>query len=132
MYRKKLEKYPNHKICTCCKKKLPKKNFRKNGKYLASRCNKCEVVKYRKHHLYSKYGITLDYFDQLLEKQNYSCAICKNPQKSKNRRLCVDHNHETGEVRGLLCDLCNTALGKFQDSRELLLRAEEYLKKYTK
>ena len=51
--------------------------------------------------------------------------------KSK-RRLCVDHCHTTGNVRGLLCDTCNTALGKFRDNIDLLNEAIKYLKKYEK
>lgn len=132
MYKKKIKKYSKYKICTYCKKKLIKKEFRKSGKYLASRCTSCAVELQREQHLKNKYGISLDQFDKLLEKQKYTCDICNKPSQTKNRRLCVDHDHITGKVRGLLCDLCNTALGKFQEDRELLLKAEKYLKKHGK
>lgn len=119
-------------ICSCCKQEKETSYFnkRKNG-YYASVCTPCSVENYREKHLMSKYGITLDYYDKLLEKQNYCCEICKHPNKSK-RRLSVDHCHKTGNVRGLLCDTCNTALGKFRDNINLLNEAIKYLKKYEK
>jgi CRISPR/Cas system-associated protein Cas10 (large subunit of type III CRISPR-Cas system) len=130
MYIKKLKKYKYHKVCTLCKKKLLKKNFRKNARgYYASRCNKCTVDAQRESFLFKKYGITLKEYNTLLNNQNYTCAICKKPPQTKNRRLCVDHNHSTGEVRGLLCDLCNTALGKLQDDIGILKAAIKYLEK---
>lgn len=127
----KKEKNIKEKICSSCKNKLDISNFRKSGKYFASVCNKCTVENYRERHLMTKYGITLDYYDKLLEVQNYCCDICKNVNKSE-RRLCVDHNHTTGKVRGLLCDTCNTALGKFRDNVDLLNEAIKYLKKHEK
>jgi len=64
----------------------------------------------------------------MLKEQGGGCAICgeTKPLKGKNY-LCVDHCHETGEVRGILCHACNTGLGKFKDSPELLHTAINYL-----
>ncbi|HEC64952.1 MAG TPA: hypothetical protein ENI23_06655 [bacterium] len=76
------------------------------------------------------YGITKKQYDAMLEQQNGLCAICR--KKEINRRLAVDHNHATKQIRGLLCSLCNTALGKFDDSVNMLTRAINYLKKYDK
>lgn len=61
-----------------------------------------------------KYGLTLDEYHALGD----SCAIC-----GSTKRLCVDHDHNTGEVRGLLCNGCNVGLGGFNDNRESLLKA---------
>ncbi len=61
----------------------------------------------------------------LLEKQNGVCAICKH--SSEVQKLHLDHDHKTKRVRGFLCFSCNTALGKFKDSRTLLFSAIEYL-----
>lgn len=119
------------KTCTSCKTSLKLNNFRKNGKYLASVCNKCTVENYRAKHLEVKYGITIDFYDKLLEKQNYVCAICNLPNNN-GYKLCVDHCHSTGQIRGLLCHTCNTALGKFKDSLDILENAKNYLKKYGK
>lgn len=83
----------------------------------------------RRWHLKTAYGLTLDEFDKMLESQGGGCAICgKKPEAGKPKtRMVVDHCHTTGKVRGILCDLCNTAIGKFQDSKELLLKAAKYL-----
>lgn len=79
----------------------------------------------RKHALRRYYGITEDQYDELLVRQNGVCAICKEPPGI--RRLAVDHCHETKAVRGLLCDRCNTTLGKFNDNIELFQSAIDYL-----
>ena len=69
----------------------------------------------------------------MVEKQNGVCAICGNPETATShgtiRRLSVDHDHETGEVRGLLCSKCNFALGLFY-SEGLLNSAKDYLRGY--
>jgi hypothetical protein len=76
-----------------------------------------------------KYGITLAEYERLLKKQKGVCAICKKPEyDARQRRLSVDHDHETGRVRGLLCARCNRALGMFNDNPELLRSAARYLR----
>jgi len=86
----------------------------------------------RRWHLKKHYGITLEQFDGMLKEQNNCCAICGSTsiQGIQKTRMVVDHCHKTGKTRGLLCDLCNTALGKFKDSHETLTKAIEYLKKW--
>lgn len=75
------------------------------------------------------YGITLDDYNAMLEAQDGVCAICgKAPEERE--RLGVDHNHETGRVRNLLCGCCNRALGQLQDSEQLCLAAAAYLHKW--
>lgn len=56
------------------------------------------------------------------------CEICATSAKDNGRRLCVDHNHDTGEVRGVLCNRCNRALGLLQDNLDVLVRAVTYLR----
>ncbi len=75
-----------------------------------------------------KYGITHDEYDSMCKAQDYKCAIChsKDPQ---GKRLSVDHDHNTGAVRGLLCTDCNLALGKFKDQVSILETALNYLKR---
>lgn len=81
----------------------------------------------RRSVLKRQYGLTEDDFSRLLEAQGGVCLLCeKAPEAGKS--LHVDHCHGGGQVRGLLCHQCNTALGYFQDSPELLRRAAEYLK----
>jgi hypothetical protein len=72
---------------------------------------------HRERHIKHRYGITAAEYDALLAAQGGTCAICEQPPSEKNTRahwgekLCVDHCHETGAVRGLLCNDCNLALG---------------------
>lgn len=78
--------------------------------------------------LKAKYGITPEQKDEILKSQNYRCAICKSTDfGSKN--WCVDHDHYTGEIRGLLCNGCNTGLGHFKENVRVLSTAILYLRK---
>lgn len=79
----------------------------------------------RDNYLKKKYGITEKDYNILLKKNNGGCWICG--RKPKKRRLCVDHNHKTGQVRGLLCYKCNYGLPWFNDDPELLMKANKYL-----
>lgn len=72
--------------------------------------------------------MTYERYLQMLESQNSCCAICGGHQDDFKRKLCVDHDHKTGEARGLLCDACNGGIGKLRDSVELLEKAIKYLK----
>lgn len=75
------------------------------------------------------YGITLDDYYALAEKQEHACALCFSTETNKRTNFFdVDHCHETGKVRGLLCTNCNQGLGKFKDDASLLERAIAYLK----
>ena len=67
-----------------------------------------------KKYSYEKYGITEDDYNQMLKEQNHGCASCGQSCPSK-KDLAIDHDHETGRVRGLLCMKCNTALGLLND-----------------
>jgi len=74
-----------------------------------------------------QYGITLAQYDDMLEQQDYKCAICGNEDEVEGRKLAVDHCHTTGKVRGLLCGKCNRGLGLFYDNKALLEKAIKYL-----
>jgi formate dehydrogenase maturation protein FdhE len=65
-------------------------------------------------------------YDNMLTAQNGVCAICGNPPKS-GKKLVVDHNHKTGEVRGLLCTPCNTGIGLLKDNQAILKNASNYI-----
>ena len=84
-----------------------------------------------KRHL--KYGITDQQYHAILVLQSGVCAICHQPEIRLNKAdgtilpLAVDHNHDTGEIRGLLCHSCNLALGIFKDDPKRLLAASQYL-----
>lgn len=72
-----------------------------------------------------RFGLSVDDYEQMLAEQLGVCAICGAAPEGK--RLAIDHDHQTGRVRGLLCTFCNIALGGFRDSPELLGRAISYL-----
>jgi hypothetical protein len=82
------------------------------------------------------YGVTIDEYKRKLVEQNGVCAICENPETTtingKMINLSVDHDHETGEVRGLLCTKCNRGLGMFCDDLGYLESATTYLRRYKK
>jgi hypothetical protein len=86
--------------------------------------------KSRAGELRRKYGITLQEFDAKLIEQKGCCAICKTSDPSGRGDWSVDHDHASGQVRGLLCALCNTGLGAFKDSTVALRDAALYLEKY--
>lgn len=77
-----------------------------------------------------KKGMTVEEFNQLFSDQGGCCAICGLHQTSFKKRLHVDHCHQTGKVRQLLCANCNHVLGKSKDSIEILRKAIEYLSRH--
>lgn len=92
-------------------------NWQRNNK------DKVKAIK-RKTDLKTKYGMSVEDFDSMSASQGFACAICK---IIPTATLHVDHDHQTGKVRGLLCSKCNTALGLLKDSTEFLARAITYL-----
>lgn len=110
---------------------------------LQSHCKECknawakeyrkttESKRYKKdYQLQYTYGITLDDFEDMLKAQDNSCAICKNefnPTDTAYQGAYVDHCHETGVVRGLLCHNCNFAIGYMKDNPQRLRAAANYL-----
>lgn len=84
--------------------------------------------KTRKVFLKFTFGITPEDYNQMFVTQNGLCAICLKPSRD-GTNLRIDHNHETGKIRGLLCENCNFGLGHFKDNSEVLLSAVKYLTK---
>lgn len=91
--------------------------------------NKENPEKLRDRIRLSKYGITRNEWEQMFAAQDNMCAICKtqDPGLGANGQWNTDHDHQTGKVRGILCWTCNTALGKFKDSTDILRSALAYL-----
>jgi hypothetical protein len=81
------------------------------------------------------FGIGLEQYSQILDAQDGKCAICRQPEtqirNGRLKALSVDHCHDSGRVRGLLCCDCNQAIGKFKDDPSLLRKAAEYLESAT-
>lgn len=88
--------------------------------------------KRRNRKLKAKYGLTSDCYNAILKSQNGKCKICESSdsRNKKYKYLVVDHCHKTGKVRGLLCDYCNVALGRFEDDIERIKKAIKYLEEH--
>ena len=116
---------PKESYCYTCKNILPSDHFYKapskdNG--LSHQCKKCK----RDENYKKQYGISLDDYNKMLSEVDNTCEICNEPDST---RLAVDHCHTTGQVRGLLCRKCNTAIGLLRDRIDLLESAIKYLEK---
>lgn len=139
---------PSTKICCGCLRDKPLVEFHKHpkGKYgKNTRCKECvltrkrslyranpekfrlarrEVAEYQRNlHLVRKYGITIDDYDAILANQGNGCALCAR----QDVRLVVDHDHTTGQVRGILCYARNMAMGMAGDSADRLRVMVRYL-----
>jgi len=117
--------------CRKCKKDLPlaKFEFRKDSNKHRTECAKCRAECEQAR----RYGITVVRLRELKEESSHTCAVCKVHEDDlehasfKHSKLVVDHDHHTGEVRGLLCSRCNIALGQLDDSIIKLHNAITYL-----
>lgn len=127
------------KVCGKCKKEKSFSSFSKNRTTkdgYQDRCIACrkEYHKskkgqdaHRERNLQQNYGITLQEYDNLLEDQEFKCAVCKTEDPGGRGRFHVDHCHSTGKIRGLLCHHCNLMLGQAKDNISTLLAAIQYL-----
>jgi ribosomal protein S14 len=114
--------------CVVCGAQKPKHEFQPNQLGNAKRKPRCKDC-LREYQLLHKFGITKAEYRTLLQAQDGRCKICGRTDAGTNAKgqFCVDDNHTTGEVRGLLCNWCNMGLGAFFDSPTLLRRAIAYL-----
>jgi len=145
----------NNKTCSSCKKYLSMKFFYKSSvqsggfQAFCKDCNRKYMSEYyhkkiskdiekrrlssRSTRLKSKYNITIEQYNQMLENQNHTCAICnkKETQRSNPKgnidNLRVDHCHTSGLIRGLLCSKCNFGIANFNDSLETITSALHYI-----
>jgi hypothetical protein len=135
------------KTCSKCRESKPLEGFASNPSGIQGRDNYCKPCKadynrawalahperarasQRKSRLKRLYGISPEEFDALLASQEGLCAICKtdDPRGANGGSWQVDHDHDTGEIRGILCFGCNVGLGKFSDDPILLAQAIDYL-----
>lgn len=142
------------KPCCKCKRNLPPEAFHKNSHSscgYTGRCGDCRRETWRlwnernpesraaawkrwvtnnprtrkNSSLKWAHGITIDEYDAMFLAQGGVCAICK-----QARKLCVDHDHKSGRIRGLLCDPCNITLGKMEDDASRLEKAACYIREH--
>jgi hypothetical protein len=93
-------------------------------------CDKCREAQ-RKTQLKKLYGITVEDYDRMLEEQNGVCWICAKAETTNGGTLHIDHDTQSGKVRGLLCGKCNRAIGLLNHSPELLERAVQYMREFS-
>lgn len=129
------------KKCPSCKSDKSLDNYWK-GQYSCIDCTK-EKQKTRwvsrtpkkrlEQHLKYKYNVTIFELEEMLKEQDNKCSICKSKlpdlliYEDRRRGYAIDHNHDTGKVRGILCLNCNTLLGMAKDNKDILLEAINYL-----
>lgn len=99
------------------------KELNHHSEYFAKNKTKLYLNKITKN-----FNITVEQYYEMWDNQKGVCALCSDPPTEK-MNLCLDHCHETGKVRGLLCTKCNKALGLFKDNIETIRKAIEYLTK---
>lgn len=126
---------PDIKWCGRCRQSLPRENFAKNSAKkdgLQERCKDCRAEHYKstgyadkayENRIKRQYNLSLEELKWFEKQQEGCCAICKD----NTQKLFVDHDHMTGEVRGLLCHYCNTGIGLFMDNPDRLKSAIQYL-----
>jgi len=114
---------------------------RRKAEYLSNPENleKSRVYARQYHHknpqrsrdrLFKKYGITAQQYDEILQNQNGCCAIFGTVKNGERMNFVIDHNHETGKVRGLLCTQCNAGIGNFKENLFSLSNAATYLESF--
>ena len=132
------------KECSKCGASKPKSEYyaqksNKDGLYSYCKSCTCGIQRdrrkkygteyYRNKRFIKKYGINYSAYQQMLMEQDHKCLVCgiEYDENDRTTTFFVDHNHSTGEVRGLLCQRCNTGLGMFQDDPAILQLAMNYL-----
>jgi hypothetical protein len=134
------------KFCPICKEDKHVSLFNKSSKAkdkLQHYCRVCSNAKRKEWDLEDPertrgkwlkdaYGISLETYNEMLEQQNHKCAICNQDETRFHKKLVVDHDHKTGKVRQLLCNMCNHGIGNFKDDVSLMASAIQYIIKHTK
>lgn len=146
------------KVCTRCKKEKPFSEFyksKRNKTGVITECKMCKRIYTTRRWqdiknnpvLYAKekkrmrrsergwslrkdYGLTVADWNMLFDVQQGCCYICGKHQSILKSRLCVDHSHESGKVRSLLCCKCNMALGLVEESTDILQKRLSYVKNH--
>lgn len=137
--------------CSKCQKTKSIKEFGKDStqagaghSYKCKFCKRKWLLDYRsknldlykrnnfKNDLKKNYGMTIEQYEAFYSLQKGCCASCGDHESTGKRKLNVDHDHETGLIRGLLCNRCNPGIGYFNDSVERLAMAIRYLNKFKK
>jgi hypothetical protein len=133
----------DRKVCSACRKDLPLSAFGKNRSFkdgLANQCHECLKESRRKwreahpelhqaRHVKNRYGIALQEYEAMAAAADGKCPVCGEPPPPFNG-FDLDHDHETGQVRGLLCRPCNLALGGARDNPAILRALADYIEQH--
>jgi hypothetical protein len=127
---------PSHKVCSICNIDKPAEDFPKFQKVkLRNMCkscsNKIHNTKRRMKNLRINFNMSLEEYEVKIAQQNSKCKICGSTEQD-GVALAVDHDHNTGEVRGLLCRTCNLMLGFAKDNISILKQSIKYLRHYAR
>ena len=132
------------KVCKHCEVEKEKTEFylffdKWAGKsYMSTRCKPCHLA-YKQNNpnrarnqkaekLQLRYGLTYESWETMREEQNYACMICGITEEQLGKRLDVDHCHDSGKARGLLCNPCNNMIGHARDNPDILAAGSEYMR----
>lgn len=128
------------KICKQCGEEGPLELFQKDiskKDKVRPECKECTAAnrkkrynpsKNRMHNMQKNFGKgILETYQEIFEAQGGVCAICASPENGRYAHLSVDHNHDTGKIRGLLCNNCNRGIGLLKDDPKILEQAKKYL-----
>ena len=142
------------KVCGNCKQEKPVAEFwtrasKTKGRAIKSECKTCLYKRradwkvknpermyllYRRRNVRVTYGLSLETLELMQQMQGNKCAICRGelerPGVKKRGDMHIDHDHQTGDVRGLLCGQCNVGLGSFKDDPETLTAAARYIRRH--
>lgn len=111
--------------CKACFKSQIQKWKQQNPERYRETARRSNKKNYLKRYLSFAYGLTLEQYHELYRKHNGKCAIYRKQEVIS--RLSIDHDHKTGKIRGLLCRTCNSGIGLFQESKDLIQKAFLYL-----
>lgn len=130
MYRKGRRWSDEPRRCPGCRETKPGSEWWRKADY----CKTCMAQRNRRAKILRVYGISIEQYDEMHRAQSGRCAICltTKPGGFGGKHLHIDHDHETGRVRGLLCSNCNSAIGKLKDDPGLLAAARDYLLQHKK
>jgi hypothetical protein len=123
--------------CVICSEPFNAPSLNSSRKYCSDVCKESGKSQRNKtQKLKSTYGVSIEAYQEMLKDQQNRCAICARKidgnVNSKKLRAFVDHNHQTGQVRGLLCLHCNSIVGYCREDKSILLQAIQYLKRFKK
>lgn len=135
------------KTCKICEVEKDESEFYFSNGYINHHCKSCNTKKAKewcnnnrearklsssKYHYKKSYNLSIEEISAMFESQNGKCPVCNSLMildgKRSNQQAVIDHCHETNDIRGMLCNLCNKGLGHFRDNAEFLSNAIKYLK----